>query len=274
MRPDLTRAYFTSARPGATGWVLQSLIVVLLLGAGGLAALVARRGDHKLVRVLATDDSGAAVAGASYPLYLDYRAKVTAFAGLAAYFDSVAVVMEYGAGSEEMTGALVSGNFFDVLGARALLGRPIRVEDELADASPVVVLSHRAWQRNLLGDTAVIGRALIINGGPFTVVGVMPPDFRDVSDGVGPELWAPIAAVAKLSPAAASLQPLRRRGLWWLSMVGRLAPTATIEDARAQLEAISAARSQTRSLDPIPRVVPFEPRESPAVIRTAAVPAA
>jgi hypothetical protein len=249
-----TRAYLTRARPGATGWLLQSLLVAVLLGVGTLAALVTRSGDAGLVRVLATDDGGAPVAGASYPLYLEYRARATAFSELAAYFDSLAVVLEPDSGAEEVIGALVSGNYFEVLGARAALGRAIVGEDERLGAR-VVVLSNRAWQRSLLGDSSVIGRALRLNGRSFTVVGVMPPEFRDA--GGGPALWVPISAIGDLSPAAAELQPLRRRGLWWLSMVGRLAPDASMNDARAQLETIASRLAAGNALDPRPRVVPL-----------------
>lgn len=252
-----TSAYFTRARPGATGWLLQSLLVVMLLGVGGLAAFVARRGDAGLVRVLATDASGARVAGASYPLYLEYRARATAFSALAAYFDSLAVVIEPDSGAEEVTGALVSGNYFEVLGARAALGRAIAGEDEERGAR-VVVLSDRVWQRSLLGDSAVIGRTLRLNGRAFTVVGVMPPQFRDA--GTGPGLWVPISAVGDVSATAAELEPLRRRGLWWLSMVGRLAPDASMDEARVQLETIASRLDAGNGLDTRPRVVPLDPR--------------
>lgn len=110
--------------------------------------------------------------------------------------------------------ALVTGNFFDVLGARAALGRLLRPEDDVPGAPRVIVLSYAAWQSQFGGDSAVIGRRLIEPYGqtPHTIVGVAPPGL-DYPAGAG--YWVP--------PWPGEMQ---------MTVVARLAPNATAEDAR------------------------------------------
>ncbi len=88
---------------------------------------------------------------------------------------------------------LVTGNFFQVLGVQAALGRPLLPgDDERFAGRPVIVLSHAGWRKLFRGDRAVIGRRVVINGAPYEIVGVMPDGFR----GLGvtpPDYWAPLA---------------------------------------------------------------------------------
>ena len=78
-----------------------------------------------------------------------------------------------------VSSALVTGNFFQVLGVQAALGRPLTPgDDERFAGRPVIVLSHRGWNKLFAGDPAVIGRSVLVNGLPYEIVGVMPEDFR------------------------------------------------------------------------------------------------
>src|SRR6266542_3436496 len=87
----------------------------------------------------------------------------------------------------------ISGSFFAVLGVNALLGRTITEEDDkVPGAHPVVVLSHRYWQRRLARDPGVVGKSIVVNGHPFTIIGVTPPEFFGAVVGDAPDLWAPM----------------------------------------------------------------------------------
>src|SRR5437588_705160 len=117
--------------------------------------------------------------------------------------------------------ALVSGDFFDVLGARPLLGRALHAADAASGAAPVLVLSYGAWQQRFGGDTHVLGRQVVMydDGVPYTIVGVMP---QGLDYPRGTDFWAPV-----------------KNGWSFLSLdvIGRLAPGATAADARAELTA-------------------------------------
>ena len=98
-----------------------------------------------------------------------------------------------------LRGTLASGNYFDVLGTRPVLGRALRPEDDVIGAPRVMVLSHAAWRRHFGGDPGAIGRSLraVIWGEPYTIVGVMPPGL-DVPRGV--DFWTAFAPTAAGMP--------------------------------------------------------------------------
>lgn len=124
---------------------------------------------------------------------------------------------------------LVSGNFFDVLGSRAAIGRALRPEDDVAGAAPVVVLSYRAWQRHFGGDSTIVGKSvrMIYTGRNYTIVGVMPKglDYPRATD-----VWAPLVAYGA---AGGFLDILSRE----LDVLARLRPGATARQASGELTA-------------------------------------
>ena len=122
--------------------------------------------------------------------------------------------------------SLVSGGYFDLLGAQPLLGRALRTEDDVIGAAPVAVLSYAGWQRFFSGDPGVIGRQLVLHwsGTPYTVVGVMPLGL-DYPQGV--DLWVPV--VPNSGPFGD--HPIYAE----LNAIGRLRPGASIADAREEL---------------------------------------
>jgi len=124
--------------------------------------------------------------------------------------------------------ALVSGDFFDVLGTPPLLGRALRPEDDVAGAAPVVVLSHGAWQRRFGGDPDVIGRELLMHetGVAYTVVGVMP---RGLDYPAGADYWAPLIP-AKTGPDTDASGAA-------VDLIGRLAGVASPANTRDELTA-------------------------------------
>ena len=116
---------------------------------------------------------------------------------------------------------LVSGNYHSVLGVRAVVGRTLVEQDR----EPVAVISHRYWQQRFGGDAGIVGRALEMQGGSFTIVGVTPPEFFGTQPGRHVDITAPLAAQATRMPPNAR----------WLYLVGRLAPEVSRDRAEAAL---------------------------------------
>src|SRR5712692_4760461 len=113
----------------------------------------------------------------SYPNYKDFRDRNRSLSGLIGY--RVAPVgMSQNGNNAHVWGYEVTGNYFEVLGVRAILGRALTpADDQKAGAHPVVVLSYLSWQRRFAGDAAIIGKMVKINGLDYTVLGVMPRGF-------------------------------------------------------------------------------------------------
>jgi predicted permease len=172
----------------------------------------------------------------SYPDYVDLRDTCKTLDGLVV--DSI-VTVSLGATAESrhaerVYGSLVSGNYFDVLRTGMSLGRGFtRAEDEAPGRAPVVVLSHGLWQRRFAGDAAIVGHTMPINGKPYTVVGVAPPDFYGVWSGLALDLWIPVMMQADVMQG----DLIRARGSRWLQTLGRLAPGVTVEQAEAEVTA-------------------------------------
>jgi predicted permease len=186
----------------------------------------------------------------SYPDYVDYRDKNEVFNGLAAY-SGISVSLNSNEQAEMISGLIVTGNYFDVLGVRASLGRTfLPEEDKTPGTHPVVIISHGLWQSHFAGDRAVVGRQLLLNGQPFTIVGVAPPDFNGAEVGQTSDLYVPMAMQTLVRPPRAGysgeMNPdlLSRRGPRWLQMIGRLKPGATTEQAQANMTTLAAQLAQ------------------------------
>ncbi len=136
------------------------------------------------------------------------------------------------ASSEQIQTARVSGDFFDVLGARPFIGRALTRADDASGAEPVLVITHALWQRRYGGAADVIGRRLTIEEQRFTIVGVMPPD---VGYPRGVEAWMTIDARAAMTRTPAFLEAVRNE----LDVIARLQPGITVAQATSGLAALS-----------------------------------
>ena len=174
----------------------------------------------------------------SYPNYRDLRDRGgEVFDGLYAYRFAPLSVSHDGA-SERMWGYLVTGNYFEVLGVEAALGRALTPEDDrTAGAHPVAVLSHESWRRRFGADPGVVGRTLVVNGRGYTVVGVLPQGFAGTEIIAAPELWFPVSMQAEIEVGNSWLD---KRGVENLFVQGRLRPGVSEGRARAVLDALSA----------------------------------
>ncbi|HZE90050.1 MAG TPA: ABC transporter permease, partial [Verrucomicrobiae bacterium] len=183
------------------------------------------------------------VVGSSYPDYVDIRdGSGGVFSGVAAEFHRK-VSLVRGDEPELGSAALVSGNYFDVLGVPAALGRTFTAEEDgVPGAHPVVVLSHAAFRDRFASDPSAIGRQLTLNGRAFTIVGVAPPWFQGIEAERAPEVWVPMAMQAAVIP---SREWLTARGAGWLAIFGRLEKGVTLDQARASLEVTYARLAAT-----------------------------
>jgi putative ABC transport system permease protein len=165
---------------------------------------------------------------APYPLFAELRERSTTLAGLAALTRTAAEFTE-AMDPEEVPGAGAAGDFFRVLGVEPILGRtfaPVGVEEGNDD---IVVLSHGLWTRRFGADTAIVGTRIRIGVGTREVVGVMPPGFAYPD---GAEFWIPLVRTPSMAPLFES------RESFWLELIGRLAPDASLSRADAELNAL------------------------------------
>ena len=139
-------------------------------------------------------------------------------------------VVEIDGPAEIVSGELVSGNFFDLLGVRPHLGRLFSPADNVTPGGhPLVVLSHGYWQRRFGGDPSVIGRTIRINSQPMTILGVTPPGFAGIELGFSPDIRLPIVMGTSETRSNSPEE-------WWLQIIGRLGPNVDRGAATAELD--------------------------------------
>jgi len=163
---------------------------------------------------------------ASYPDFLDWR-RNQSFESMAAYSGGGFTLTGRGA-PERIQGARGSADFFKALGVEPILGRAFRPGEDSPGAANVVLLSYGFWQRRFGGDAAIVGQSLTLNGSPYTVIGVLPPNFQFAPRG-GAEMWTPYV------PNEAQLS---RRYMHGTNVIGRLKPGVSIEQATADMRVI------------------------------------
>lgn len=163
----------------------------------------------------------------SYPTYRLLAATVHQFSDVVAYSFNQFTVTAAGT-SEYAVGHFVSGNYFTGLGAQALIGRSILPEDDASGAPLAGVLTYRYWEKRFGLDPGVIGRTILVNQRPLTIVGVMPPGFQGLYPGRGIDLFVPIAMVGEIGPTWYSKTEPDN---WWVEIFGRLKPGVSDEEA-------------------------------------------
>ncbi len=166
----------------------------------------------------------------SYPLYREMAARQQVLAGM--FASSTTPVILRGNSIETANAALVTGNYFQILGVSARAGRTFTPEEDRAGA-PVAVISYSFWQHRFSGSPA-IGKALQLNRALVTVIGVMPPAFFGESAGSAPDLWMPLSMQPQLSPS----DWLDAPAFSWLKVTARLRPDLSSSQARAALTAL------------------------------------
>ena len=198
----------------------------------------------RLVDVYTKGEDGDTYSTNSYPDYVDFRDKNEVFTGLMGYSPSIGA-LKAGERSRMALGEVVTGNYFQVLGVNAALGRTLLPSDDQPGAPRAAVISHRLWMRDYSADPSAVGKTLLLHGQPYTIVGVAPERFTGMVPMLQPELWTPVAWVEDVEPAGIQdVVPspgntrLERRGQRWMFLKGRLKEGETAARADANLKVI------------------------------------
>jgi len=185
----------------------------------------------------------------SYPDYLDYRNQAHSFAGMSAVTGTQDFSIASGNEPELVKGEYVTGNYFDVLGVGASLGRVFVAEDEKSQ-TPVVILSEHLWRTRFASDSNIVGRQISLNGFGFTVVGVMPRNFIGTEVGLNRELWLPLSMHRLLNPpgigrvADPGTDRFENRNSHWLAVFALLKPEVSRESAGSELTEVARRVAQ------------------------------
>lgn len=190
------------------------------------------------VKSHASANSELANTGSSYSEFEDLRAHVPAFSDVAAS-DRRSVVLQTADGNQLLLADVVSDNYFSFIGVQLEKGR-LPLEKELKDyRNPVVFLSHGTWQRLFGGNPDIVGQTLKIRGSPAVVLGVMPAGFRGTERFVDPQVYVPLSTWYMWDPGENSSSASARNNREF-EIYARLRQGATLEQARAQLQSLSA----------------------------------
>ena len=177
----------------------------------------------------------------SFPMIEQLRAANTTLTGLAAGVPMGSLNVIVDGDARLATGYQATGNYFTVIGVRAVLGRVFGEADDRPSAPPVAVISHAYWSRRFAGEPSAIGRVVSINGQMVTIVGVTPADFAGIErlGADAPDVTVPLAFDALFAPPVRVETPrMQQPTYWWLQLVGRLKPGVSIEQARANFATV------------------------------------
>ena len=178
------------------------------------------------------------VRSTSYPDFVDWRDHNTVFERLAAR-TSTSFTLTGGDEPEHVNGELVSADYFPLLGVRAAFGRTfLPEEDRTPDTHRVVLVGHGLWQRRLGGNPELVGKTIQLSDGNYTVIGILPPGFRGISDQA--EIWLPMMMASSIRRAG----HMQERDQRWLSTVARLKPGVTLAQAQTEMDVITSRLEQ------------------------------
>ncbi len=201
-----------------------------------LASLPGIEQPEKLVEIWGATRNNSALSS-SYVDYLDYRDQNKILSGLIAH-QVLPLNLGRGEKPERVWGAIVSGNYFGLLGVKPLIGRTfLPEEDRTPNTHPVVVIGYGLWQRHFGADPNVLGRTITLNEHDFTIIGVAPKDFASPFAGLALDVWTPVMMKDYVARPHFSLTD---RGSRWLMVMGRLKPGATVPQAQANIAAIAS----------------------------------
>ena len=201
--------------------------------------------------------TGAQDIPASQPEYHDYLEGVSSLEDLAAVYP-ISINLTGLGEPQRIQAAVVSDNYFRLLGAAPVLGRDFTPEDDRGQIGYVVIISYDLWRKRFGGDPGVIGKTVRLDDDPMTIIGIMPRGFRHVLEsGTSPmEVWAPIA----LDNPDTEFLNVRNARVY--DLIGRLQPGRTVEEARAEF-GVLAGRLQAQYPEVYPAAQGWHPVAQP-----------
>ena len=176
----------------------------------------------------------------SFPMFVEFGRRQGILSSLIGWFGNVVLTVEADNDLAQGTIVGVTGNFFSELGVTPAVGRlfvPTDVDIDRFIAAPVAVLGYGFWQHRFGGDSRAIGQTVRVQGVPFTVVGIAPPGFKGFGLLAEPDVMVPLTTYPQLFRSG-ELNYATAGNVLWMKIAGRLRPGATVEQARAQLEAL------------------------------------
>ncbi len=168
-----------------------------------------------------------------YPFFELIHSEKQAFSSATAFAGPSRLVLSGNGPARMADGELVSGDYFSTLGVNAVVGRTLGPADDSLSAPPAVVLTYAFWQDAFGGDRSAIGRSIVLNSVPFTIVGVTEPNFTSLTPGKTQDMFLPLSMDPRLSIPWMNGRDERSLNTWWLVVVARLKPGVTLESAQA-----------------------------------------
>jgi putative ABC transport system permease protein len=227
-------------------------VLTLALGIGANTAIFSVV-NAELLRPLPFRDSGRLLSVAtgnsrmhssngsvSYPDFVDWRAQNQVFEKMAAYTEATFTLT----GQEKpkhLEGASVSAETFDLLGVSPELGRTFQLQEDEPQHN-VVIISDQFWKQQFGGDPTIIGRTVTVDNSGFTVVGVMPPNFRFPLQKDPQAIWTTLSPAQQTTDNLPGM--LQTRGAHFLTCIARLKPGVTLAQAQAAMDVIASSLSK------------------------------
>ena len=222
-------------RPGSSAAIILTLALAIgansalftLINAALLAPLPIDRAD-RLVNVYTSGSDGAGYGALSYPDFQDLRAANSAI-GDALGYSGLMTTLTDGRSSEVIFGELVTANYFSVLGVAPQLGRGFERAEGERGAQPAVVIGNRLWRRRFNADPSIVGKSIVLNGRPYSIVGVAPQGFGGLLfRAMSADVWAPVSMMGALRT-----DQLDNRGERWMFVKARLKDGASVAEVAA-----------------------------------------
>ncbi len=183
----------------------------------------------------------------TYPDFIDLRQAAWQHIDLAVHLWIPALVSAQDRTPQRLRTGIVSGNFFQLLGTQAVIGRLLQPADSaVAGERPLAVISHRLWTGLFGADPRAVGQEILLNDRAYTVIGVAQAGFRGVWLDQAPQLWVPVTMQQHLLPGVDLLSPEARQLAAWIPMLGRLKPGVSPGQAQAALQAAYSRLAEGR----------------------------
>ena len=248
-----------SRTPGFTAVVVTTLALgigantaVFSLINAALLKMLPVKDPQQLVQFSKIQPTYGEINGFSYPEFERFQRETDSFSGLLAFANLGDVNVEVNGHGEIVNGQVVSSNYFSTLGVSPILGRTIQPADD--QASTVAVISYKYWRERLAGDPAVVGKKIVINNYPFTIIGVTPPEFFGLQPGQPVDVSVPLKMIAPLRPEYAMIGTLYNVLTWparpTFLITGRLRPGVTAAHRGRSHGAVVSERDERGGKEP------------------------